>query len=189
MNQRLWTFAGGKHGQFSIDSVTAVRGEPLPTAPRLDVTQRADRPRDATYVLRGVVSNERYVNRGEKGLLVSKQEALGRAEATCSVLIPIKKSEAWWGLSQDERRAIFEDQSNHIALGMKALPQVARRLHHCRDLGEDAPFDFLTWFDFQPRESAIFDDLLGALRTTEEWQFVEREVEIRVTREPGTSSK
>jgi hypothetical protein len=25
---------------------------------------------------------------------------------------------------------------------------VARRLHHCRDLGESEPFDFLTWFEY-----------------------------------------
>ena len=29
------------------------------------------------------------------------------------------------------------------------LASVARRLHHCRDLGPDEPFDFLTWFEFR----------------------------------------
>ncbi|MEF3088160.1 hypothetical protein VLL29_21245, partial [Bacillus altitudinis] len=45
-------------------------------------------------------------------------------------------------LAKDERRAIFEDRSRHIALSMKYLPAVARRLHHARNLG--GPFDFLT---------------------------------------------
>ncbi|MGH2707091.1 MAG: chlorite dismutase family protein, partial [Actinomycetota bacterium] len=93
-------------------------------------------------------------------------------------LIPIRKSEAWWGLSQDERQAIFEDRSRHIATGLKYLPAVARRLHHSRDLGE--PFDFLTWFEFAPADEAAFDELVAVLRATEEWTFVEREVDIRL---------
>jgi hypothetical protein len=57
---------------------------------------------------------------------------------------------------------------------------VARRLHHGRDLG--AEFDFLTWFEFPPSAAAEFDELLRRLRATEEWTYVEREVEIRVSR-------
>jgi hypothetical protein len=57
---------------------------------------------------------------------------------------------------------------------------VARKLHHSRDLGE--PFDFLTWFEFSPRDEAAFDALLARLRSTEEWRYVEREVEVRLER-------
>jgi enoyl-[acyl-carrier-protein] reductase (NADH) len=46
------------------------------------------------------------------------------------------KSEAWWALAQDRRRAILEEQSRHIAIGMEYLPAIARRLHHGRELGE-----------------------------------------------------
>jgi len=46
-------------------------------------------------------------------------------------------------LTQDERRAVFEEQSHHTAIGLKYLPATARRLHHCRDLGTEEPFDFL----------------------------------------------
>ena len=35
------------------------------------------------------------------------------------VLIPIRKNEAWWALAQDERRAIFEERSHHIAIGLE----------------------------------------------------------------------
>ena len=74
--------------------------------------------------------------------------ALGRPEATCAALIPIRKSQAWWDLTQEERRQIFEDKSHHIADSLKYLPAIARQLYHCRDLGE--PFDFLTWFEYDP---------------------------------------
>ena len=81
--------------------------------------------------------------------LVARQEMLHRPQATRAALIPIRKTAAWWDLAQDERRAIFEEQSRHIGIGMEYLPAVARRLHHSRELGE--PFDFLTWFEYAPR--------------------------------------
>ncbi len=182
MHPRLWSFAAGLEGDYLITSVVAVCGEGLPVAPHLHVQQGQppiDSPSHA-FVLSGVVSNERYTQAAEKGRLVSAQAAIGRPEAERGALIPIKKSDAWWALSQDERRAIFEERSNHIQLGMRALPQVARRLHHCRDLATPQPFDFLTWFDFRAEHEAVFDDLLGALRATEEWKYVEREVDIRL---------
>lgn len=86
-------------------------------------------------------------------------------------------------MAQDERRAVFEETSHHTALGLGFLPAIARRLHHCRDLGE--PFDFLTWFEFAPEHEATFDALVDAMRATREWAYVEREVDIRLTRDPG----
>jgi hypothetical protein len=85
-----------------------------------------------------------------------------------------------WDLPQDERLAIFEERSHHIAGSLPYLPRIARRLYHSRDLGE--PFDFITWFEFAPRDAAAFDELAGMLRVTEEWSYVEREVEIRLNR-------
>ena len=96
------------------------------------------------------------------------------------MLIPIRKSAAWWALAQDERRAVFEERSGHNAIGMDYLPAVARKLYHSRDLGE--PFDFLTWFEFAESDTAAFDDLLARLRATEEWRYVEAESEVRLVR-------
>jgi hypothetical protein len=84
-------------------------------------------------------------------------------------------------LAQDERRAIFEEQSRHIAIGMEYLPPVARRLHHCRELGE--PFDVLTWFEYAPEHATDFENLVRRLRETREWSFVDREVDIRLSRD------
>lgn len=83
-------------------------------------------------------------------------------------------------MTQDERRAILEERSHHIAIGLEYLPAVARRLHHSRDLGDE--FDFLTWFEYSPETSEAFEELVARLRRTEEWLFVEREVDIRLTR-------
>jgi hypothetical protein len=63
---------------------------------------------------------------------------------------------------------------------MEYLPAVARRLHHSRELGE--PFDFLTWFEYAPEHADAFEDLVRRLRSTPEWWYVEREVDIRASR-------
>lgn len=178
-NTRLFQFAGGSTGDWKVISMRAVIGEPLPLVDRLQVVNGPVAGK-AQWVLEGVVSNLRYTTNAEKAELVLKQVALGRNEATQAALIPIKKSAKWWELTQDERRSIFEEQSRHTAIGLKYLPAIARRLHHCRDLAEAAPFDFLTFFDFAKQDTHAFDDLLAALRGSTEWTFVEREVDIRL---------
>jgi chlorite dismutase len=115
--------------------------------------------------------------------MVAKQLSLGRPEATCGALIPIRKNLAWWALTQDERQRVFEDQSNHARIGVQYFPALARRLHHCRYLSENEPFDFLTWFEYAPAHEAAFNKLVAELRATEEWKYVEREVDIRLVRE------
>lgn len=135
------------------------------------------------WSLRGVTSYERYTHADEHAMLVASQPPIGRSEATRAALIPITKSAEWWRLSPDERRAVFEESSHHIALGARYLPAVARRLHHGRDLGE--PFDFFTWFEYAPGDAEAFEELLALLRATEEWRteewrYVEREVDIRL---------
>jgi chlorite dismutase len=179
---RAFTFVGGTTGPWRVTRQSAVSGPALPPCSALDVQSGLlpELPAGADWLLRGVQSNERYVTRAEKTALVAKQPALGRVEATYAALIPIRKSQAWWDLMQDERRAIVEERSKHIALGLDYLPAVARRLHHSRDLGE--PFDFVTWFEYAPAHAAQFEELVQRLRATEEWRYVEAEFDLRLER-------
>jgi hypothetical protein len=117
----------------------------------------------------------------EVALLAARQQGLGRSQATRAALIPIRNPEPWWSLAQDERRDIFEEQSRHIAIGLEYLPAVARRLHHCRELGE--PFDFLAWFEYAPEYAGAFEELVGRLREFREWEFVDRVVDLRLSRD------
>ena len=180
MSNRLFNFIGGDTGSWQVISQEAVAGAPLERVARLEVVQgRLDAlPDGSEWNLRGVTSHERYVTRSEQELLIARQPALGRPAATRAALIPITKSADWWKLPQDERRRIFETQSHHIETGLKYLPAVARRLHHGYDLGE--PFDFLTWFEFAPADADAFEELVGSLRRSEEWSYVEREIDIRL---------
>lgn len=174
------TFVAGAAGEWRIQRVVPIEGDALPTADRLQVHRGHSVDDAGRWSLRGVAGHVRYVQRDEKAALDAVTPPLGRAEATSAALIPIRKSAAWWALPQDERRAVFEERSRHISATLKYLPRVARRLYHARDLGEE--FDFLTWFEFAPEHANAFDDLVGMLRGTEEWTFVEREVDIRLSR-------
>jgi chlorite dismutase len=177
--QHFFQFIGGEQGAWRVQTQTTLKGASLAAVPRVAMLQgRGAAAPGATWQLEGFTSNLRYTTAAELQQLRSVQEGLQRPQATWAALIPIKKSAAWWAMAQDERRAIFEETSHHTQIGMAALPQIARQLHHARDLGGE--FDFITWFEFVPEHQAIFDELLQKLRATEEWQYVERELDIRL---------
>ena len=179
-------FRGGQSGAWRVTRLAPVKGASLARTPALSSIYSASialpiLPSLTSWRLAGVASHVRYTERAEKNQLIEAQAPLGRPEATCAALIPIKKSAAWWELTQEERRQIFEDRSHHIASSLRFLPAIARQLYHCRDLG--GPFDFLTWFEFAPADTSLFEELVAMLRTTEEWRYVEREVDVRMVRE------
>ncbi|MEO8425550.1 MAG: chlorite dismutase family protein [Verrucomicrobiota bacterium] len=189
-NPRLYSFVGGRAGPWKFIESRVITGDALPAIERLDIVADNVAPTvgGAVWVLHGVTSNERYLTRPEKEQLLAKQQGLGRPEVDRAVLIPIRKNAKWWAMTQDERRRVFEEQSHHTQIGLDYLPAIARRLHHCRDLAAPEPFDFLTWFEFAKQDTAEFDKLLARLRASEEWKYVEREVEIRLTRDnPGAA--
>ncbi len=174
----------GAAGPWRITATHTLAGASLPPAARLAMHEGADPPPPGSgaWQLLGVTnSNLRYTGETERTRLAGVQQGLGRPPATRAALIPLSKSEAWWELAQDARRALLEEQSRHIAIGLEYLPAVARRLIHCRDLGGE--FDFLTWFEFAPVDEPAFNELLRRLRATEEWQYVSREVELRLARD------
>ncbi len=173
--QNHYSFVGGGAGAWRVTDIRAIRGPGLAAVSHIDVVSGAlDRAHmGAAWVLRGFISNVRYGTRDELTRLRATSPILGRPEATRSALIPIRKSDVWWELGQDERRAIFEEASRHTAIGMEYIPAIARRLHHSRDL--DEPFDFLTWFEFAPEHEGAFDQLVARLRSSPDWEYVERE--------------
>lgn len=177
-----YSFIGGSGGQWLVTSCTAVTGAPLEKVQRVEVLKApsTNLPARGAWVLQGFTSNGRYAERHEINQLRAKQEGLNRPASLCAALIPIKKNAEWWAMSQDERRAIFETQSHNTEIGLAYLPQIARQLHHSRDIGE--PFDFLTWFEFAPEHIPAFEKLLVQLRVSKEWEYVEREVDIRLER-------
>jgi hypothetical protein len=183
-SSRAFTFIGGDVGKWSVVSQRTLSGAPVEPVDRVDVVSGIPREiaSSAVWTLRGVATNDRYTTSVEKAQLVKRQAPIGRPEATRAALILLRKTVAWWGLAQDERRAILEEQSHHIAIGLRYLPAVARRLLNCRDFGTEEPFDFLAFLDYAPSDEAAFDDMVGQLRATKEWTFFDREIDIRLSR-------
>lgn len=178
---RVTTLIGGQGGEWSVLSQRTLAGHSLEAASRIAMKTGSHAAQgDAVWVLRGVTTNDRYTTTSEKHELLSRQVPVGRPEATRAALILLRKSAEWWALPQDERRHILEEQSHHIGIGLRYLPAIARKLLHCRDMETSEPFDFLGFLDYAPKDEPAFDEMLGHLRATKEWTFIDREIDIRL---------
>jgi hypothetical protein len=157
-------------------------GAALPNVAHVTIIEgeRTDPAPGTRWGLRGVTRPVQYITAGEEEHLASLAPPLGRPEATRAALLPVRKSRSWWELPHAERRRIFQAASRHAEIGLRYLPAVARRLYHCRELGEQ--FDFITWFEFSAENSRTFATLLSELRDTDEWSYVDREIDIRLVR-------
>ena len=180
----LLNYIGGTTGSWRVNSVTTHSGAPLKSVTHVEIVKgRVGRPSaGSSWVLRGVVRNTRFVTREERPILESRYLKQGPVETTCAALIPIRKSAAWWNLEHDEQQEIIDARSRQLGTITRFLPAIARRFLYGRDLGE--PFDMVTWFEYSSRDQSIFDDLAGALRSSMEWQYIERDVDIRLVKEP-----
>lgn len=180
MTNTIFDFIGDNYGEWKVTSMTALKGNPIESVSHLTKVPQSDLIQSETGIwsFKGVISNLRYTEKEEKDKLIAVQEDLGRKNSTLAAFIPIQKSEAWWNLAQDERRKIMESKSQHTQTGMKYLPAIARKLFHSRDIGGE--FDFLTWFEYAPAYADAFEELLDSLRKTEEWTYVNREIDIRL---------
>ena len=102
LGDRLIRFVGGSTGVWRVISIRSVLGDGLPQVERIAVYRGNEcLPPESKWTLAGVISNVRYVERPEQKELASKQAALGRSEATMAALIPIRKTTAWWNLTQE----------------------------------------------------------------------------------------
>lgn len=181
MTTNTFDFIGGDIGAWKVIHMNPVCGLPLETVKYIDILPNLkNNPNKGIWTLTGFTSNVRYAEKEEREQLIAVQPDLGRQLASCAALIPIRKTESWWTMAQDERRLIFEAKSHHTETGLKYLPAIARRLYHCKDIGQ--PFDFLTWFEYAPEDSDKFEELLKSLRKTEEWKYVDREIDIRLVK-------
>lgn len=168
-------FYGGASGPWRVSRYVTCTGSGI--APVSHIAH--DEPVGWTWLFTGTTSNLRYTSRDERQSLVAPFAGIAPAPATRAVLIPIRKSAEWWALAQDERLDIYR-RGRHTPIGLEHLPRVRRTLFHCRDLGRDlgSPFDFLTWFEFDQAYDEGFRHLLDALRASEEWRYVDHEVEL-----------
>ncbi len=187
--------AGAYMNRYEVKRLITVAG-----GPRLDLKPgtgytRVETPTPwsaaATHAYHGVTEHLHYTTTAQARLLERDAVAeLAPSERTVAVLIPIKKTDGWWSLAQDERNAYFQRShalEGHTEIGLRLTNKVYRRLYHCRSLGE--PFDFLTYFEFEQAHEPEFKELLRRLRDVKvnpEWAFVSDEFEIWLTKTAAT---
>lgn len=172
---------GARLTRYGVDEVRTVRGPALATPARGQALWRIEcsgQLADPHAPFLGVTQHVVYTAAPERRELtrISAPES-----GPTAVLIPICKSAAWWALAQDERRAFLQSGTpGHFEIGLEYASTIYRRLYHARAL-PGSSWDFLTYFEFPVERRPEFERLLARLRDVDqnpEWQFVEHEVEI-----------
>ncbi len=181
----------GKKDFYEVLEVKPVCGQNgIPAQPgwnliRFETENVLPVPNPAAVVLKGAARHLQYTDSALRAELQQKSAPEYPASPeTLAVLIPIRKSAAWWSLAQDERQKYFEKKAgerNHTGVGLDYAGRIFRRLYHSRYLENEGSYDFLTYFEFRQEDRPLFQSLLSELRNAElnpEWQFVDFELEI-----------
>jgi hypothetical protein len=125
-----------------------------------------------------VTSNLCYTTRDEKERLSAIQPALGRAGAGRAALIPLKKARC--GGTWRRTNAAGSSKTSRATRLSICVISPRSRAGCIIPVISGKPFDFITWFDYAPEHERDFDALLAELRASEEWTYVEREIDIRL---------
>jgi hypothetical protein len=180
---------------YRVDKIEGIRGEAgvsvKPGSTLVRVETRAKLPvtgeKAARLLLQGVPQHLEYMTRAQRDKLSSRPE-FPPSKDTVAVVIPIRKSDAWWALAHDERGVHFqqtEGKKGHTAIGTSYVDRIHRKLYHTRYAVETRDHDFITYFEFNRAHTDDFKRLLAALRDTArnpEWKYVDREYEIWMTK-------
>lgn len=191
---------GGRLSRYRVQEVVPVRGEVpanlasgwivvrIETSVPISLPDQSLSPNSSSVQLQGVTQDLQYTSDAQRQELDARSVSkLEPSDHTMAVLIPIGKSEEWWGLTHDERQAYFQKTSareGHTAIGLKYADRVFRKLYHSRDLNPALGYDFLTYFEFKDSDEKDFRALLAELRDTRvnpEWAYVNLEFEIWMT--------
>jgi hypothetical protein len=183
---------------YKVESLVAVRGKPgldikpgstiirVETAAKLPAVAETKTP---ALLLHGVPQHLHYTSKEQRDDLAKRSRAeLPPSKDTVAVIIPIRKSPAWWALPHDQRQAHFQkkgDKIGHTAIGARYADRIYRKLYHTRYAVETTDHDFITYFEFKRSHTDDFKSLLKQLRDPDqnpEWNFVDREYEIWTTK-------
>jgi Chlorite dismutase len=183
-----------------VDKIVAVRGKPgvslkegsklvrVETASKLPPLGEARMP-TILLLFQGVPQHLEYTTKAQREDLTRRSRAeLPPSKDTMAVIIPIRKTAAWWALPTDERLAYFQkkgDKVGHTAIGADSVERIYRKLYHTRYAVETTDHDFVTYFEFERKHEGDFKALCAKLRDPKqnpEWNFVDREYEIWMTK-------
>lgn len=182
--------------RYRVDRVVGVTGEPAvqlspgTTLFRLETAARIGLPEGtaAKLLFQGVPQHLEYTTKSQRTELLQSRAEVPASADTVAVIIPIRKSAAWWSLAVDERMAHFQksrEKPGHTAIGAEYIDRIYRKLYHTRYSIETTDHDFITYFEFLKANEEDFKSLLKKLRDKDnnpEWGFVDREYEIWMTK-------
>lgn len=184
------TPSDGRGNRYRVEDVCSVTGEAPVSLDGLTALTRIE----SNFVLapvepwcfRGVTQHHQYTSAEQRKALAHAHAEFAPGDVR-AMLIPIRKSAAWWSLPTDQRQAFFNQGklAGHTAIGEKYVDRVFRKLYHSRYLDTSLGYDFLTYFEFRPEHEPAFRDLLAALRdpsVNPEWAYVDLEYEIHMTK-------
>jgi len=172
---------------YKVEKVVAIRGKPgldvkpgstivrVETAAKLPAAAEAKMP---SLLLQGVPQHLQYTTKEQRDDLAKRSRAeLPPSRDTVAVIIPIRKSAAWWALPHDERQAHFQkkgDKIGHTAIGAKYAERIYRKLYHTRYAVETTDHDFITYFEFERSHTDDFKSLVHQLRDPEQQRCADR---------------
>jgi Chlorite dismutase len=193
--------AGGRQQSltlYRVDKIVSIRGKPavniapgskivrVETASRLPSTGAGKTP---SLLFHGVPQHLQYTSQAQRDDLNRRARAeIPPSKDTVAVVIPIRKSAAWWAMAHDQRHAHFQKKDGkigHTAIGAEYVERIYRKLYHTRYAVETTDHDFITYFEFARAHEDDFKSLCAKLRDPQrnpEWDFVDREYEIWMTK-------
>lgn len=200
--QTLTLGQGGQLSHYRVQDVISVRGGTpadlgaswtmlrLETAMPITRSEPAWAPSTSSIIqFQGVMEHLQYTSQGQRQELDRRSAGeLEPSEQTIAVLIPVGKAAEWWALAQDQRQVHFQPTraaKGHTVIGLTYADRVFRKLYHSRYLKAGLSYDFLTYFEFQERDTEAFKALLAELRdptSNPEWAYVDFECEIWMTK-------
>ena len=181
-----------KVSRYRVDSSNVLRGDavanfkPGAEIVRVCSNEPLDECADRAPPLSGCTQHLHYTSDMQRERLVAiSAKEIPAAEKPVTVLIPIRKSDAWWSMGQNARAEFMNGAAahrGHTAIGEEYAALIFRQLLHARYLDSSKkPYDFLTYFEFRDADREWFKGLLNRLRDeaiNPEWAFVEMEQEI-----------
>jgi hypothetical protein len=183
---------------YRVDRIVAIKGKPgvdlapgskmvrVETASKLPAISDAKSP---SLLFHGVPQHLQYTSQAQRDDLNRRSRAeIPASKDTVAVVIPIRKAAAWWAMPHDQRHAHFlkkDAKVGHTAIGAEYVERIYRKLYHTRYAVETTDHDFITYFEFAREHEADFKSLCAKLRDPQqnpEWNFVDREYEIWMTK-------
>jgi hypothetical protein len=186
------TPAGGVRNRYRVNAVEVVQGQrPALPEPGWELHRiEAENPISASapFQIHGATGSAQYTDPTAPYAAANGLKAIPVtvAEPVLAVILPLRKTQAWWDLPFEQRKAHFHKAAtvpHHTEAGVPYISKIHRRLFHTREFTKE--YDFVTYFEFRAADEAAFRKLCRELRDTKinpEWNYIDRDFEIWMTK-------